>query len=214
VGVSRSLVVAVDGGGSKSDAAVVVCGTGVNGAAVRADGTVARIPALGRCSGDWGGGAELAEEVLWLAARAEDGRGDATALREALLAWTGLGSVAEVAVAVHRGSLSSAAWRDRMPEVFALAASGDAAAARLVTRQGRELGLLAGALLSRVELAGATVPVVLGGGIGASGDRALLAAAAAALAERAPAARLVPTATPPVVGAVALALARARETQL
>jgi N-acetylglucosamine kinase-like BadF-type ATPase len=212
--VANDLFALLRAGTDEADAAVVVCGTGVNGAAVRADGTVARIPALGRCSGDWGGGAELAEEVLWLAARAEDGRGDATALREALLAWTGLGSVAEVAVAVHRGSLSSAAWRDRMPEVFALAASGDAAAARLVTRQGRELGLLAGALLSRVGLAGATVPVVLGGGIGASGDRALLAAAAAALAERAPAARLVPTATPPVVGAVALALARARETQL
>ncbi|MFC7586672.1 hypothetical protein ACFQYP_25240 [Nonomuraea antimicrobica] len=35
---------------------------------------MARFPALGRISGDWGGGQGLAEEALWHAIRAEDGR--------------------------------------------------------------------------------------------------------------------------------------------
>ncbi|CAM5710547.1 hypothetical protein SVIOM74S_09220 [Streptomyces violarus] len=39
-----------------------------------------RFPALGRISGDWGGGWALAEEALWHAARAQDGRGGPTAL--------------------------------------------------------------------------------------------------------------------------------------
>ncbi|GAA3234168.1 hypothetical protein GCM10020256_50930 [Streptomyces thermocoprophilus] len=53
----------------------VVCGAGINCVGMRPDGRTARFPALGRISGDWGGGWGLAEEALWHAARAEDGRG-------------------------------------------------------------------------------------------------------------------------------------------
>lgn len=210
---TRSLVVANDlfavlrSGTDAPDAAVVVCGTGINGAAVRADGRVARVPALGRCSGDWGGGADLADEVLWLAARSEDGRDPPTRLREALLRWTGAATVHEIAVAVHRGERDTASWRDRVPEVMALAADGDPAAAALIRRQGTEIGTLAAALLERVALADAAVPVVLGGGIGASGDPLLTAAVRSALAARAPAATIVRPTADPVEGALALALA-------
>lgn len=73
---ARSLVVDNDvfallrAGTEALDAAVVVCGTGINGVAVRADGATARVLALGQISGDWGGASGLAEEVLWHAARA------------------------------------------------------------------------------------------------------------------------------------------------
>jgi N-acetylglucosamine kinase-like BadF-type ATPase len=192
------------------DAAVVVCGTGINGAAVRADGAVSRILALGAISGDWGGASGLAEEVLWYAARAEDGRGEPTALRHALLRWTGRDSVHEVVLAMHRGELASATWWARTPEVFALAQEGDTVARALVERQGTEIGVLAGSLLARLDLQDRAVPVVVGGGIGASGDVRLLTAARHALAERAPAATVSLVTQRPIVGAVQLSLADAR----
>ena len=196
-------------GTDSPDAAAVVCGTGINGAAVRADGEVARIVALGATSGDWGGASGLAEEVLWHAARAEDGRGETTALRDALLSWTGRTSVHDVIIAVHRGELSTAAWWSRMSEVFAIADSGDAVAVSLVDRQGREIGLLAASLLDRLGLAGSAVPLVLGGGIASSGHPRLMAALSLVLADRAPLAHPVVVTEAPITGAVRLALTRA-----
>jgi N-acetylglucosamine kinase-like BadF-type ATPase len=192
------------------DAAVVVCGTGFNGVAVRADGATARVLALGQISGDWGGASGLAEEVLWYAARAEDGRGEPTALREALLRWTGRASVRDVTLAVHTGELSVSQWWRRTPDIVEIANSGDPVAIALVERQGSEVGLLAAALLARLGLAGSAVPVVLGGGIGAAGDALLVAAAERVLAERAPGATLSIVTAPPISGAVHLALESAR----
>ena len=189
------------------DAAVVVCGTGINGAAIRADGAAARILALGQRSGDWGGASGIAEEVLWYAARAEDGRGEPTRLRDELLLWTGRASVRDVITDVHTGRLDVAAWWSRVPDVMRLAHEGDPAARALVERQGDEIGALAGSLLARLGLASAEVPVVLGGGIAASGDELLLTSTTAQLRTRAPHAHLVVCRRPPVDGALDLALA-------
>ena len=196
-------------GTDAGDAAVVVCGTGINGAAVRADGATSRILALGQVSGDWGGASGIAEEVLWHAARDEDGRGEPTQLRETLLTWTRRDSVHDVILDVHEGRLMVSEWWARTPEVFALAAAGDAVSAALVDRQGREIGVLAASLLAKLELQQAAVPVVLGGGIGASGDPLLVNAVRRTLDERAPRARLVIVSAAPITGAVQLARAAA-----
>ncbi len=194
-------------GTDAADAAVVVCGTGLNGAAVRSDGGTARILALGRLSGDWGGASGIAEAVLWHAARAEDGRGEPTALRDALLGWTGYRTVHDLIVAVHHREADASLWWGRMPEVFALAAAGDAVAGSLVRRQGGEIGRLAASLLVRLDLAHAAVPVVLGGGIGACGDPMMMASVHTHLSARSPGATPVVTTVPPVEGAIRLALA-------
>ncbi|MFN8168086.1 MAG: BadF/BadG/BcrA/BcrD ATPase family protein [Candidatus Nanopelagicales bacterium] len=213
VTVENDVFALLRAGTDRPDAAVVVCGTGFNGAAVRADGETARILALGHISGDWGGASGLAEEILWVAARAEDGRGEPTALREALLRWTGCGTVHDVVLAVHLGRLSPLSWMSRVPELLEIAAAGDAVALGLVERQGEEVGLLAGALLARLGLDQQRVPVVLGGGIGASGDERLVAAARRTLAQRAPYAELSVVSEPPITGAAALALADGRAPQ-
>jgi len=197
-------------GTDSPDAAVVICGTGINGVAVRADGTTARVLALGHISGDWGGSSGLAEEVLWYAARAEDGRGQPTALREALLAWTGCASVHDVTMAVHAGELAVSTWWDRAPEIVRLAHEGDEVARHLLDRQGEEIGLLAASLLARLDLAETAVPVVLGGGIGATGDPLLVGAAERTLAARVPKATLSIVTERPIVGAGHLALETAR----
>ena len=55
----------------------VVCGAGINCVGVSAAGEMLRFPSVGVISGDWGGGATLGTEALFLAVRAEDGRGQA-----------------------------------------------------------------------------------------------------------------------------------------
>lgn len=190
------------------DAAVVVCGTGINGAAITADGRTSRILALGQISGDWGGASGLADELLWHAARAEDGRGEPTALRAALLDWTGRPDVRSVVIDIHTGRLSRSFLWPKVPELMALARGGDGVARALVQRQGREIGALAAALLARVGLIGSSVPVVLGGGIGSSQDPVLLEALEVELAVRAPGATIEVASRPPVDGALELALAQ------
>ncbi|MDV9174129.1 BadF/BadG/BcrA/BcrD ATPase family protein, partial [Streptomyces sp. W16] len=48
----------------------VVCGTGINCVGVAPDGRTTGFAALGRISGDWGGGIDMGTSALWHAARA------------------------------------------------------------------------------------------------------------------------------------------------
>lgn len=186
----------------------VVCGAGINCVGMRPDGRTARFPALGRISGDWGGGAHLADEALWWAARAEDGRGEATALAEELPALFGLPSVYALVEAVHLGRIKGADRHRLVPALFRAAAAGDPVAARIVRRQAAEIAAMAAVALERLDLLRRPVPVVLGGGVLAAGHPLLLDAVAAGLAERAP--RAVPrlVTAPPVLGAGLLGLDR------
>jgi N-acetylglucosamine kinase-like BadF-type ATPase len=191
------------------DAAAVVCGTGINAVAVRADGETARFPAIGDISGDWGGGAWLGNRALWHAARAEDGRGPTTALQVAVPAALGLRSVREVTESIHFGRLDTGVFNRLCPVLFETAGGGDAVARSVVERQAEEIVLLASVALGRLGLgasAAAPVPVVLGGGVLAARDPLLVDGVVSGLAERVPGA--VPTwvTDPPVLGAGLAAL--------
>ena len=191
------------------DAAAVVCGTGINALAVRADGATARFPAIGDVSGDWGGGAYLGNRALWHAARAEDGRGPATALMSAVPETLGLDTVREVTEAIHFGRLDHRVFNRLCPVLFDVAGRGDAVARSVVERQAEEIMLLAAVALGRLGLGtadGPPVPVVLGGGVLAARDPLLVDEVVSRLAERVPGA--VPTwvTDPPVLGAGLAAL--------
>ena len=53
----------------------VICGAGVNAAAIAPDGRLGRYPALGAISGDWGGSSSVGMAGLKAAVRARDRRG-------------------------------------------------------------------------------------------------------------------------------------------
>ena len=72
------------------------CGGCLNCVGRRADGRVYRPPTLGWETGDWGGAEPLGREALHHAARAEDGRGPATALAELVRGHFGLPTVAGI----------------------------------------------------------------------------------------------------------------------
>ncbi|MFE3789933.1 N-acetylglucosamine kinase [Streptomyces goshikiensis] len=184
----------------------VVCGAGINCVGMLPDGRTARFPAVGTISGDWGGGGGLAEEALWWAARAEDGRGGPTELAAALPARFGLGSMGELIEALHLGSLGRRRLHELVPVLFAVAAAGDPVASAIVERQADEVVALASVALGRLGLLAEEVPVLLGGSVLTAGHPQLNGRIVAALAERAPRARVSVVSAPPVLGAGLLGL--------
>ncbi|MCX5153015.1 ATPase [Streptomyces sp. NBC_00291] len=184
----------------------VVCGAGINCVGMLPDGRTARFPAVGRISGDWGGGAGLAEEAVWWAARAEDGRGGPTELARALPGHFGLGSMYELIEALHLGGAPQRRTHELVPVLFAVAAEGDPVAAAIVDRQADEVVAMASVALGRLDLLGEATPVVLGGSVLAAGHPRLNGRVEAGLAERAPLARMSVIVAPPVLGAGLLGL--------
>jgi N-acetylglucosamine kinase-like BadF-type ATPase len=193
-------------GTAARDAVAVVCGTGINAIAVRADGASARFPALGEISGDWGGGSGIGAAALWHAIRAEDGRGPETSLRPAVASALGFDTVRAAVEALHFERVSRDRITDLTPLLFAEAEAGDPVAAAVVDRQAAEVVGMAEVLLQRLDLLGRALPVVLGGSVLAAREPRLVAGVVAGLAERAPLARPTWVTTPPVVGAALLAL--------
>ncbi|MFJ1784413.1 N-acetylglucosamine kinase [Streptomyces anulatus] len=186
----------------------VVCGAGINCVGMTPDGRTARFPAIGRISGDWGGGSGLAEEALWFAARAEDGRGEPSELARALPGHFGLDSMYALIEALHRGGIPSARRHELTPVLFATAAGGDPVALALVERLADEVVAMASVALRRLGLLEEEVPVLLGGSVLAARHPQLNDRITELLASRAPKAEVRVVSEPPVLGAALLGLDR------
>jgi N-acetylglucosamine kinase-like BadF-type ATPase len=186
----------------------VVCGAGINCVGLLPDGRTARFPALGRISGDWGGGGGLSEEALWWAARAADGRGEPTALTRTLPEHYGVASMQALIEALHFGHISDARRHEMAPVLFATAEAGDPVARAVVDRQAEEITVMATVAMGGLGLLDEECPVVLGGGVLAARHPQLLDGIAARLAERAPKATARVVTAPPVLGAALLGLDR------
>ncbi len=184
----------------------VTCGTGINCVGLAPDGSTAGFLALGMITGDWGGGGELGVEAQWNAVRAADGRGPQTALREAVPAYFGLKEPLEVAEALHLGEISWDRIASLAPIVLQVADAGDEVARGLVMRLAREIFLLVKSAITRLGLAGDPVPVVLGGGILASGNALLIDATTSLVTSEFPAADVRILRHVPVVGAALMGL--------
>ncbi|MFD8302947.1 N-acetylglucosamine kinase [Streptomyces sp. NPDC059690] len=186
----------------------VVCGAGINCVGMRPDGRTARFPALGRISGDWGGGWGLAEEALWHAARAEDGRGGPTALARTLPAHFGHPTMLALIEALHLETVAPARRHELTPVLFATAADGDPIARAIVDRLAEEVVTMATVALSRLGLLEEETPVLLGGGVLAAQHPQLNDGIRDLLSVRAPKAVPRVVTASPVLGAALLGLDR------
>ncbi|MEV3973894.1 BadF/BadG/BcrA/BcrD ATPase family protein [Streptomyces sp. NPDC050698] len=184
----------------------VVCGAGINCVGMRPDGRTARFPALGRISGDWGGGWGLSEEALWHASRAEDGRGAPTALSRTLPAHFGLPSVYALVEALHLGDVPALRRHELTPVLFATADGGDTIARTIVERQAEEVVAMAVVALTRLDLLDEPAPVLLGGGVLAARHARLNGRIEHLLTARAPKATPRVVTAAPVLGAALLGL--------
>lgn len=193
-------------GTEKPNAVAVVCGTGSNCVGVRADGEHARFAALGTISGDWGGGSQLGEQALWHAARAMDGRGGPTEFTTSVPARLGLPDVQAVIEAFHFGRLPWSTFATLAPLVLEASDRGDAVAGAILDRQAEEIVVIALAAMRRLELLDTPLPVVLGGGVLATGNERLISGITARLATRAPLAWVELVRSRPILGAALLTL--------
>jgi N-acetylglucosamine kinase-like BadF-type ATPase len=193
-------------GTASADAVAVVCGAGINCVGRSAAGGSVRFPSLGAISGDWGGGAALGTEALFLAVRAEDGRGRRTALRDAVREHFGTASVADVTAAFHFGELAWTRIHELAPVLFHVAQAGDSLAGEVVERLAEEVFQLASVALRRLRLIDEPADVVLGGGVLAARHPQLLGSIEKMTSAVAPSAQLRVVDDPPVVGAALLGL--------
>jgi N-acetylglucosamine kinase-like BadF-type ATPase len=201
-----------------------VCGAGTNCAGTGPDGEEFRFLALGQISGDWGGGGDLGPEALWLAVRAEDGRGPQTELRQAVSAHFGVERVEDVTIGLHLGTIPHLELHGLVPVLFEVADRGDQVARELLQRQAEEICLMVEVAARHLGLArgpadlGSSggessdpaavrpVPVVLGGSIMTARSPLLTSAITGRLTASIPGAGIRIVDVPPVVGAALLGL--------
>jgi N-acetylglucosamine kinase-like BadF-type ATPase len=185
----------------------VTCGAGINCVGVAPDGRRVRFDSLGVVSGDWGGGADVGVAAVSAGARSADGRGPVTELERLVPQHFGYADPTALARAIHAKELGWDRLGELTPLVFELADTDDAAGA-IVDRLADEVVALARAALTRLDLLGDAVDVVLGGGVLRAGNRRLLARIEAGLHAVGPSLRITTPESPPIVGAALLGLDR------
>jgi N-acetylglucosamine kinase-like BadF-type ATPase len=203
--VSNDTFAVLRAGTERGWGVAVVCGAGINCVGVAPDGRHARFPSLGAITGDWGGGGDVGLAALTAAARSEDGRGPKTTLEQLVPAHFGLSSPLELAEAIHLGRIDGRRVLELAPVVLA-EADGDAAAGEIVDRLAGEIVAFARVAVTRLELTGAPLEVVLGGGLMRAGNGRLQAAIAEGLRAVGPQVGTRVVLEPPIVGAALLGL--------
>lgn len=188
-------------GASDGSGIALICGAGINAAAVAPDGRVARFDGIGDLSGDWGGGNAIATAGLGAAVRARDGRGPRTALERTVPAHFGLSRPAALTRAMYDGRISQDRLGELSPVVFATARGGDPVARAIIDRLADELATMAIALARRLGIMRLAVDVVLAGGVFRADDPAFFERLDARIRPDLPSANLIRLDVPPVAGA-------------
>jgi N-acetylglucosamine kinase-like BadF-type ATPase len=199
---------ALRAGASRPWGIALICGQGINGAAVGVDGRRVRFAGVGDIAGDWGGGGAVGLAGLAAAVRGRDGRGPRTALERSIPAAVGLKRPEAVTHAYYSGRLDERRVGDLAPVVFATAAGGDRVARAIIDRLADELVVMAAALARRTHLLRRDPEVVLGGGVFRTDDAAFHERLRTGIGAAIPAARVVRLVSPPVLGAALIGLDR------
>ncbi|MGW5241480.1 N-acetylglucosamine kinase [Monashia sp. NPDC004114] len=208
----RSVVVndtlaALHAGSPSGTGVVVICGAGINAAGVAGDGHEVRFPAMGPFTGDWGGGMGLAQEALWYAVRAEDGRGEPTRLAGMIATHFGMLDATSVGIALSENVIREERLHELVPGLLRAATEGDEVALRVVQQQADEICALARVCLERLDPApDSATTVVLAGGVLAAREPVLLDPVTRGLAALGRPTQPVLLLAPPVLGAAVIGL--------
>ena len=193
-------------GTDRSWGVAVVCGFGTNCSGVAPNGRIARFPAIGPISGDWGGANELGALAAWHAFRSEDGRGPKTAFQRSVPAYFGLRTPRQLMEAVYFDRIPEVRLAELAPLVFSEAKQGDPVARELLDRQADEIVLMATTAIRRLRMRDLDVEVVLGGGIFRSRDARFFSRIRNGLVDFAPSATVHRLTHPPIIGAALIGL--------
>ena len=154
-------VAALVGGTTREFGVALISGTGSIAVGIDERGNRYRSAGWGHIIGDEGSGYDIARQALTAAARAFDGRGPHTILKELACKYFGLTSLDELRGIV--GSMGKSQIAAFMPCVVEAADRDDAVSREILYNSGKELGLAAAAVIKQLKLS-SPFPVVLCGG--------------------------------------------------
>jgi N-acetylglucosamine kinase-like BadF-type ATPase len=205
-GLTRDVVVVNDtvgalwAGSSAGWGIALICGEGINGAAVAPDGRTVRFDGVGDISGDWGGGHSVGMAGLAAAVRAADGRGPKTSLERLVPAHFGFKRPPALTRALYDKRIPERRTSELSPVVFAAAGDGDAVARSIIDRLADELAVMAIALARRTRMTRLAVEIVLAGGVFRATDEAFYERLDERVRAVVPRATFVRLDAPPVAG--------------
>ncbi len=200
--VDHDAAAALAGGAALAPGAVVISGTGSIAFGIDAEGRRARAGGWGPLLDDEGSGYAVGRAVLREAMRAFDGRGEATALAEAVRERFGLESLHALKVAVRGISIDEIAAV--APLAVKAAAAGDPIAARILARAGERLAAMVAAVARALGWQAAPFSLMRVGGVFEAGD-AIVGPMTRAMQALACPAQWQPVRFPPELGAALLA---------
>ena len=210
VTVVNDTIGALRAGSRRPWGVAVICGQGVNGAAIAPDGRTFRFDGVGDISGDWGGGTSVGQAGHAAAVRARDGRGPRTTLEWLVPRHFGYASPGALVRALYTGRVAEERLGELSPIVFEAAVAGDDVARGIVDRLADELVAMATALIRRLRLTRLDPDVVLAGSVFRAEDPAFHSRVRDGVLAVAPAARIVRLVAPPVLGSALLGLEQLR----
>jgi N-acetylglucosamine kinase-like BadF-type ATPase len=207
--VMNDSFLALRAGADRRWGVVVISGTGSVVAGRNPAGDMFRTLGLGRLFGDFGSASDVSEEAAGAVANAYTGRGPSTALSDLLCRHVGAGSVAELLERLSRrlvqGRIEAEA-DDFAPLVIEAANSGDLIARDILERAGAALGESAVLVARTLGMLDLDVEMVLSGGLITGASRYVTDPFEVAVKRAAPRAMFVHLHSPPVVGAVLMAI--------
>lgn len=206
--VENDAVIALAGGTLCQPGVVVIAGTGSIAFGMNSKGEKARAGGWGYLLGDEGSAYDIGRQALLSVVRASDGRGDPTALFEAVLQHLKAASPDDLVELVYRKGLGRTDIAGLAVVVGEAARKGDRVALRILRRAGAELGLAAASVVRALGMQDDAVLCVTSGGVFAAGD-IVRKALARELAKAAPVCEVVEARFPPVVGAYLLGIQEA-----
>jgi N-acetylglucosamine kinase-like BadF-type ATPase len=204
--VANDALVALVAGAGDGPGVVMIAGTGSIVYGRNAANRAARAGGWGHVLADEGSGYWIGRRALAAVMRQGDGRGPATALTRAVLDYFHIARPTDLVRVVYSRDLPLATVAAVAPLVEAAREGGDPLAAEILARAADELILSAQAVIRRLDLAAASFPFLLSGGIFV-GLPWLTAEIGRRVPAIAPGATVQRLAQPPAFGAVRLAIA-------
>ncbi|MDZ7331840.1 MAG: hypothetical protein ONB13_02295 [candidate division KSB1 bacterium] len=163
--VDSDAMAALAGAFATGPGIIIISGTGAICFGKNSQGKIVRSGGWGYLLGDEGSGYFIGREAIVAALKDFDGRGEKTSLKDKLTTHFRLNSIDQIIPQIYQNRIDRVAIADLAPIVFAEAKNGDAVAAEIIRRTGKELGLLAKAVAQRLNFEGDEIRVALIGSI-------------------------------------------------
>jgi N-acetylglucosamine kinase-like BadF-type ATPase len=205
--LENDTIIALRAGTPDGEGIALIAGTGSNAIGRTRQGLKLQVGGLGRLSGDFGSGEQLAEAAVVAAMMGQDGRGPPTALTAKIAKHLGLKRIEDIVDhTFYDSDLPRVDLGSLAPLVFETAADGDQVAQYVLREAGKKIALGVKVILNKLFPGRERVTIVFGGAVFQKGKSPVLIEAVAkeCLAQHQQL-RFVRLEVPPVLGAVAFA---------